>query len=453
MKKLIESIRRRAPEYGSLPFWSWNDKLNENELREQIRNMKSLRMNGFFMHARGGLETEYLSDEWFDCINACIDEAKKQGMEAWAYDENGWPSGFAGGLLLADPANHAVLLEYEFTSAFPASHADTVAVYTEEPDGTFSLAAEDCGAPRYLRLYKTYDASYVDTLDPRITDRFIAATHEEYKRRVAASDFGTAMPGFFTDEPQYYRWGNPFSHTLPEEFRKAYGYGIEEKLPAVFFDFEGAEKFRYDYYKLIHRLFINNWVKKVYDWCEENGVKLTGHAIEETSLDFQMMCCGGIMPFYEYEHIPGIDYLTRNMAEDISPKQLGSMCAQLGRKKALSEMFACCGWDVTPTELKRIADLQFAGGVNLMCEHLYPYSERGQRKRDYPSHYSAHNPWQSAMADFRLHTTEVPEKRPRDGVWHVGVCAVPLGTALGREGVWIEGRERGAGCRRRGHPG
>lgn len=41
--------------------------------------------------------------------------------------------------------------------------------------------------------------------------------------------------------------------------------------------------------------------------------------------------------------------------------------------------------------------------------------------------------------------TDVPENRPGDGVWHVGVRAVPLGTAWGREGVWTEGRERGVG--------
>ena len=54
------------------------------------------------MHARAGLETEYMSDEWFDSIKICIDEAKKFGMEAWAYDENGWPSGFADGELFDD---------------------------------------------------------------------------------------------------------------------------------------------------------------------------------------------------------------------------------------------------------------------------------------------------------------------------------------------------------------
>ena len=94
MSDTIKKIRETAPSYGSIPFWSWNDRLEEGELRRQIGRMQELGMSGFFMHARGGLETEYLSDEWFHAVNVCIDEAKKRGMEAWAYDENGWPSGF-----------------------------------------------------------------------------------------------------------------------------------------------------------------------------------------------------------------------------------------------------------------------------------------------------------------------------------------------------------------------
>ncbi len=403
MNKWIDAIRANASAYGSLPFWSWNDKLDGDELRRQIRHMKEIGMNGFFMHARGGLETEYMSNEWFRCINDCIDEAKKLGMEAWAYDENGWPSGFAGGALLKDKKNFAIAMEHR-TGAFPTLNEDIIAVYKINGDGTFTHVTEDIGEKEYLILYKRYDESYVDTMDGSITEQFIKATHERYKERIGKEDFGsTNMPGFFTDEPQYYRWGNPYSNILPEEFQKAYGYSIFDKLPAVFFDFDGADKFRYDYYYLLHKLFINNFIKKIYDWCEENGLQLTGHAVEEQNLPGQMMCCGGVMPFYLYEHIPGIDYLCRGMQEDTSAKQLGSVCAQTGRKKALSEMFACCGWDVSPKELKRIAEMQYANGVNLMCQHLYPYSERGQRKRDYPLHYSRHNPWHEKMAEFDLY--------------------------------------------------
>ena len=42
--------------------------------------MKSAGMGGYFMHARGGLEKEYLSSEWFDCVSAGVEQAEKNGM-------------------------------------------------------------------------------------------------------------------------------------------------------------------------------------------------------------------------------------------------------------------------------------------------------------------------------------------------------------------------------------
>ena len=426
-KDFRESIRENAESYGSIPFWSWNDKLEDDRLRSQIRDMHRLGMHGFFMHARGGLETEYLSDDWFRCVMTCIDEAKKLGMEAWSYDENGWPSGFGGGKLLEDKRNHTVGISYKFAPAESLSapadaptvadvpRRDVIAVYSKNPDSSFTLIADERDnlaalndhtknnpGENLLILYRIFDSSYVDVLDDEITEKFIQATHEEYRRRIPAEDFGEgkAMPGFFTDEPQYFRWGNPFSLKLPAEFERTYSYPIYDSLPAVFFDFDGADKFRFDYYYLIHKLFITNFVKKIYDRLGEMGASLTGHGVEESSLGGQMMCCGGIMPFYEYETVPGIDYLCRTLSDDIAAKQLGSAAAQTGKKKAISEMFGCAGWDVSPLELKKIAELQYACGVNVMCQHLYPYSERGQRKRDYPLHYSEHNPWQDDMVLF-----------------------------------------------------
>ena len=98
----IKSLLREIPnEYRAVPFWSWNDKLETEKLKKQIRWMKDMGLGGFFMHARGGLKTPYMSDEWMECVSVCCDEAEKLHMDAWGYDENGWPSGFAGGKLLA----------------------------------------------------------------------------------------------------------------------------------------------------------------------------------------------------------------------------------------------------------------------------------------------------------------------------------------------------------------
>ncbi len=56
---------------------------------------------GAFFHAREGLKTTFLSEEWFKCFKAAVDEARKHNMTIWIYDELWWPSGFAGGLVPA----------------------------------------------------------------------------------------------------------------------------------------------------------------------------------------------------------------------------------------------------------------------------------------------------------------------------------------------------------------
>ena len=61
--------------------------------------MKEVGIGGYFMHARGGLQTEYMGEEWFENIAEGIRSGKELGMTAWAYDENGWPSGFGGGVV------------------------------------------------------------------------------------------------------------------------------------------------------------------------------------------------------------------------------------------------------------------------------------------------------------------------------------------------------------------
>ena len=154
-------------------------------------------------------------------------------------------------------------------------------------------------------------------------------------------------------------------------------------------------------------LYTENFMGRVYRWCLSHNCHLTGHTVEESELYTQMWCCAGVMPFYEYESIPGVDWLGRKIGTELAPRQVSSAAQQLGKKQVLTETFACAGWDVTPKELKRIAEWQYVNGVNLMCQHLYPYSIRGQRKRDYPAFYSEHNPWTDELKTFDDYFTEL----------------------------------------------
>ena len=91
--------------YGNKVFWAWNNVLNEGEIRRQIQGFAQQKIAGFFIHSRCGLKTPYLSEQWFSAVEIAADEAGKQGLEVWLYDEDGWPSGFAGGLVVASDAS------------------------------------------------------------------------------------------------------------------------------------------------------------------------------------------------------------------------------------------------------------------------------------------------------------------------------------------------------------
>ncbi len=373
--------------YRSIPFWSWNDKLESEELRRQIRWMKEMGMGGFFMHARGGLKTPYLSEEWMECVDACADEAQKIGMDAWAYDENGWPSGFVGGLLLEEEENRDRYLSYKF-GAFDAS---AYASYPMDRDALVRVT-EDCGAGEYLNVYLNVSISTVDVMNPKVVRKFLDNTHELYKARYG-EQFARKIKGFFTDEPQLYRWGTAFSLMLPPYFLERYQQDIRDYVGLLFVEKKGYRQFRHRYWRACQQIMLESFAKQVYQWCEENGVKLTGHYVEESGLGYMISACAGIMPFYKYMHIPGIDWLGRFHSNTLPAHQLNSVAHQYGKKQILTECFGCCGWDVTPMDYKTLAELQYVGGLNLMCQHLMPYSEHGQRKRDYPHHFAEISPW------------------------------------------------------------
>lgn len=398
---MFHKMRENISKYRPIPFWSWNDRLEPAELRRQIRVMKAASMGGFFMHARGGLETEYMGEDWYAAIEASIDEAQKQKMYAWCYDENGWPSGFAGTKLLEDAKNWVHYLDFQRRTSFdPAA----LAVYTMEGTALRRLTDAEAGVEAYLCVYDCTNSSAVDVLNPSVTDAFLQLTHEKYYQRFG-DRFGTVMRGFFTDEPQYFRYATAYSPIMLKAYPEKYGSDLLDLLGALFVDCDGASGFRFRYWHLMNLLYTENFIARVHRWCQEHNCLLTGHTIEETTLAFQMACCAGVMPFYEHEDIPAIDCLCRRIGNEMMPRQVSTVAQQLGKKQVLTETFAATGWDVTPRELKRIAEWQYVHGVNLMCHHLYPYSIRGQRKQDYPAFFSEHNPWTAFLSEFNDYFT------------------------------------------------
>lgn len=374
----FEKLLKNPPgKYRPVPFWSWNEKLDVTETKKQIRQMKEAGLGGFFMHARGGLQTEYLSDNWFDNVSASLEESEKCDMLAWGYDENGWPSGFGGGAVNG--------LGFQYQQKFLRCAEVNAPI---EDDVTLSNVTV---GEKIYHCYFEVNPFYIDTLNPAVIGEFLKATHEKYREKLGGGF--QKMKGFFTDEPQASRNGVPWSFYLENEYQKIYGHQIRPHLPKLFYRIDGYEEFRFRFWKLVRDLFTDSFMGTIGKWCKQNGCDLTGHMVLEEEYYEHILANGCCMPSYEFMDIPGMDHLCRGLPSVQTEMQVTSVAHQLGKKQILSESFAACGWNVSFEDMRKIYEHQMVHGINLLCQHLEGYSLRGIRKRDYPASLFRHQPW------------------------------------------------------------
>ncbi|MBP5301124.1 MAG: hypothetical protein J6Y80_06930 [Victivallales bacterium] len=407
MSNFLELAKNPPSAYRPVPFWSWNDELESEECVRQIELMHEQGIGGFFMHARGGLLTDYLSPKWFEVTEACIKAAERLGMNAWAYDEDGWPSGFGGGIV------NGKGLEYQqkylrFKKVQTGEEAKAIehriAVY--DNSGQLLANLDYLPAGGAIVLYFDVNPYYVDTLDGKVIAEFLHSTHEKYYSLLPPPQ-RQAMRGFFTDEPQISRDGIPWSFTLEAEYHAAYGEELLPVLPRLFFELDGYRATRHRFWLLVTKLFSENFMRQIQLWCHEHDWRLTGHLVLEETMHHQLCSNGIAMPHYEYFDIPGMDNLGRYFTWVTCPLGLFSAAAQTGRRQILSETFALCGWAVSFADLKWLAQWQFVHGVNFLCQHLEGYSLRGIRKRDYPASLFIHQPWWDYYKPFNDYFTRL----------------------------------------------
>ena len=84
-------------EYTTAPFFVWNGDITNEEIDKDLVSFKNAGSSQVIIHPRPGLITEYLSKNWFELFQHAVEKGKELGMNIWIYDENSYPSGFAGG--------------------------------------------------------------------------------------------------------------------------------------------------------------------------------------------------------------------------------------------------------------------------------------------------------------------------------------------------------------------
>ena len=451
-----ELFKNPTAEYRGTPFWAWNSYLTAEELYRQIDIFKEMGLGGFHMHVRTGLENDYLSDEYMELVDSCVKKAKDEKMLAWLYDEDRWPSGAAGGIVTKDVRYRARQLV--FTPFFKDDEEGTLlACYDVKLDDSgFLLSyrrteadAETEGEKWYAFLRidgpdSWYNGqTYVDTLSKEAIERFVEVTHERYKA-VVGDEFGETVPAIFTDEPQFSRkqlLNNsfdkmeikmPWTDKVPELYEELYGADVFDTLPELFWDLPGSSPSvaRYRYHDMISELFTRSFADTVGKWCDENGIALTGHMMEEPSLHSQTAALGEAMRSYRSFQLPGIDMLC-NHHEFTTAKQAQSAAHQFGREGVLSELYGVTGWECDFRTYKYQGDWQAALGVTVRVPHLSWYSMKGEAKRDYPASIHYHSPWYREYPAIEDHFARVNTALTR------GKPVVKVGVIHPVESFWL----------------
>ena len=102
-----------APVYA----WVWNSVCTAEIIDEQLAEMRRLGIRAFYIipepkefrphNMPTEMEPDYLSPDYLGLCAYAAEKGREMGMRCWLYDEGGWPSGGACGLVLRDHPEYA----------------------------------------------------------------------------------------------------------------------------------------------------------------------------------------------------------------------------------------------------------------------------------------------------------------------------------------------------------
>lgn len=333
-------------------FWYWNDDPTPDSIRRQLDAFLDRGFKSVYIHPmpddfrpddfREGMRVSYLSPAFFELVSITCEEARRRRMMLNLYDEGGWPSGRAGGVLVSENP--------EFAACGLRRTADGFET---------------------VRFPVTWD--YPDLMNPTATRRFIELTHERYKATIG-HEFGRTVRSIFTDEPRLLgKLGTdtiPWSPQLPRAFRTQNGYGLDDALGLLFEAAvsDEAQRVHRDFIATVSRQIRDNFYAPIARWCEANGLLFEGHHSGENEFVNHATYFGHFLEQAGKYHLPGIDAIWRQVFPGSGQGNfvaLASSSAWIrGGRVATAELFGVYGPGLTLAQMRWVGHYCTIRGVN-----------------------------------------------------------------------------------------
>ncbi|GHV26249.1 hypothetical protein FACS189498_4530 [Spirochaetia bacterium] len=193
-----------------------------------------------------------------------------------------------------------------------------------------------------------------------------------------------------------------------------HGESLAEGIPELLWNLSGGRisPIRYHYHDHIAERFAASFADQCGAWCKAHGLMLTGHMMEEPTLESQTHSLGEAMRSYRSFQLPGIDMLC-DRREFTTAKQAQSAARQYGRPGVLSELYGVTNWDFDFRAHKLQGDWQAALGVTVRVPHLSWVSMNGEAKRDYPATFNYQSPWYEEYSYVENHFARIAQALTR----------------------------------------
>lgn len=308
-----------SPSNKNRPFQIIHGGMGPDQVEGQIRLLKEqCGLGGIVCNVQSH---EYLQSEagWEKFIKI-VSLAKDFGLRVWIYDEDGYPSPAAGGVVLqGHPEFEAKELVYDSENA-------------NEPFSVRSCYEFTHATNNFCALRR-----YPNVLNGSAMERFLDVTHREYARRLKAAGLWDCVEAFFTDEPSTNAVNTGvipnlkvrtidepdpnkknlpmvvWTDDMPEVYREMYGEDLLAVRKSLFTgDSEEDQRVRRQFWQMVAKLYDERFMGKIQKWCAENGKLSSGHALHEEALVYHVPCYGNVFAGTRTMQLAGMDFLSNS---------------------------------------------------------------------------------------------------------------------------------------------
>lgn len=437
---LREAFADPPAAYRPMPFWHLNGELTREEIRRQITEAKEKSGYGgmtvlpvsplphwFDGHLCPGMTPEYLSEDYFDMYAYMLEVSEGQGTQIVLYDDIDFPSGSAGGRLLAEYPDYCrkYLVKDEFTVAGGREivrefdRGDKLHWLALSAMNTATLEVIDlqdflavdrllwkapAGEWKIMAFYLEHDVGpphghLVDYMDPVAVDKLMEMTYAEYDRRFGKY-FGNVITKTFFDDVGFIYMEQTWNRAISDLFERNTGRNPALYYPALFYDIgSGTEAARVAFHNARAELLAEGYVKTVAEWSARRGLKSMGHPPSNYGQN-TVVASGDVLKFYRHPQIPLLDVIFHYGHGRDGYKQITS-AADIGDKGVVgAELNGAFQEDMDSLELYRVAMEAMARGVNFIVPYGLWYDTHPDNIR-IPPLISWENPyWGEAVKNY-----------------------------------------------------